>query len=222
MISDRRRTLSLLAGGGLLALAPAALSSAQTAPVSPEFPPAARVLFDLYQGDQVIGQHGYEITGTRAAARVKTEAQFQGRVLGFGFSYGLETLETWEQGRLQQLRSSGELRGRPFQVRADRQDRFLAVTKPNGMDYLTRPDVLPTTYWMSNFRAQTEALDTQRGGILRLRPTALGEGSLSGRSVSGWDMGGDLPIRIYYDRSGTWSGLQFSLLGARFDYRRVV
>lgn len=214
---NRRTSLSLLAGGALLPLIPAGVAQA-----APQFPGASRAVLDLYQGDKVIGQHGYEITGGQSSPTVRTTANFKGKVLGFNVAYDLSTIENWQGGALQRLQSSGQLRGQPFTVSAERQGRFLSVVKPNGRDYLTNPAVLPTTYWMSNFINQTEVLDTQRGGILRLQPKALGSGTLAGRRVTGWDMGGDLPIKIYYDRSGTWSGMQFNVFGAKFEYRRVV
>ena len=83
------------------------------------------------------------------------------------------------------------------------------------------PDILPTTYWMPNFIEQRAVLDTQRGQVLQIAPQFLGEGSFHGTAVRGWALGGELGIKIYYDLSNSWAGLQFSVLGASFEYRRV-
>jgi len=216
MTLNRRTALSLLAGGLALPVVPAGLAFA-----APVFPGGARVTMDLYQGDKAIGRHAYEITGSAAAPTVHTQAAFQGRVLGFRVKYNLATVETWSGGQLSQLRSRGELRGEAFEVSADRIGGTLSVLNSKGRRLQADPNLLPTTYWMANFVQQRQALDTQRGKVLKLNPQPLGAGTFRGRSVQGWDMGGDLPIKIYYDGSGTWSGLQFSLMGNDFEYKRV-
>ena len=216
MTLTRRTALSLLAGGLALPMMPAGLAFA-----APVFPGEARVTMDLYQGDKAIGRHAYEITGSAAAPTVQTQAAFEGRVLGFRVKYNLATVETWSGGQLSQLRSRGELRGEAFKVSADRSGGTLSVLNSKGRRLQADPNLLPTTYWMPNFVQQRQALDTQRGKVLKLNPQPLGAGTFRGRSVQGWDMGGDLPIKIYYDGSGTWSGLQFSLMGNDFEYQRV-
>ena len=216
MTLTRRTALSLLAGGLALPMMPAGLAFA-----APVFPGEARVTMDLYQGDKAIGRHAYEITGSAAAPTVQTQAAFEGRVLGFRVKYNLATVETWSGGLLSQLRSRGELRGEAFKVSADRSGGTLSVLNSKGRRLQADPNLLPTTYWMPNFVQQRQALDTQRGKVLKLNPQPLGAGTFRGRSVQGWDMGGDLPIKIYYDGSGTWSGLQFSLMGNDFEYQRV-
>ena len=216
MTLNRRTALGLLAGGLALPMMPAGLAFA-----APTFPGEARVSMDLYQGNQAIGQHRYEITGSAAAPTVQTQAAFEGRVFGFRVKYNLSTVETWSGGQLSQLRSRGELRGEAFEVSADHDGGILSVLNAKGRRVKADANLLPTTYWMPNFVQQRQALDTQRGKVLTLNPQSLGAGSFRGRSVQGWDMGGDLPIKIYYDGSGTWSGLQFSLLGNDFEYQRV-
>jgi len=216
MTLNRRTALSLLAGGLALPMMPAGLAFA-----APVFPGEARVTMDLYQGDKAIGRHAYEITGSAAAPTVQTQAAFEGRVLGFRVKYNLATVETWSGGQLSQLRSRGELRGEAFEVSADRSGGTLSVLNSKGRRLQADPNLMPTTYWMPNFVQQRQALDTQRGKVLKLNPQPLGAGTFRGRSVQGWDMGGDLPIKIYYDGSGTWSGLQFSLMGNDFEYKRV-
>ena len=86
---NRRTTLGLLAGGMALPFMPA-----QSAFATPLFPAEPKVTMDLYQGDKVIGQHSYEITGTQAAPVVQTKAAFRGRVFGFKVKYDLATVET--------------------------------------------------------------------------------------------------------------------------------
>ena len=216
MTLNRRTALSLLAGGLALPMMPAGLAFA-----APVLPGEARVTMDLYQGDKAIGRHAYEITGSAAAPTVQTQAAFEGRVLGFRVKYNLASVETWSGGQLSQLRSRGELRGEAFEVSADRSGGTLSVLNSKGRRLQADPNLLPTTYWMPNFVQQRQALDTQRGKVLKLNPQPLGAGTFRGRSVQGWDMGGDLPIKIYYDGSGTWSGLQFSLMGNDFEYQRV-
>ena len=213
---DRRSLLSVLAGGAAASMMPGALAFA-----APVFPGVSALSMDLYQGSKVIGQHAYEITGSQSAPRVRTTANFEGRILGFRFRYALSTEEVWQGGRLLSLRSEGSLRDQPFGMSADREGGALAVVDEKGRRYQADGGLLPTTYWMPNFVQQSAVLDTQRGGVLTTQPQALGKGTFYGRSVQGWDIGGDLPITIYYDDSGTWSGLKFSIAGARFQYRRV-
>lgn len=213
---NRRTTLGLLAGGMALPFLPA-----QSALAAPLFPAEARVTMDLYQGDKVIGQHAYEITGTQAAPVVQTKAAFSGRVFGFKVKYELATVETWAGGQLSQLRSRGELRGEEFEVSANREGNVLSIINARGRRLQADPSIMPTTYWMPNFVQQRQVLDTQRGQVLDISPTPLGVGSFRGRMVQGWDLGGDLPIKIFYDSAGTWSGLRFSLLGNDFEYQRV-
>lgn len=217
MTIDRRTTIGLMAGGLALPFMGAA-GGVQAAPL---FPGESRVTMDLYQGDKVIGQHAYEITGSQTAPSVQTNAAFRGRVLGFSVKYDLLTTETWQNGQLARLRSAGELRGQAFEISADRQGDRLLVINDRGRTVKADPALLPTTYWMPNFVEQRQVLDTQRGRVLQIEPMPLGVGSFRGRMVQGWDLGGDLPIKIFYDSAGTWSGLRFSLLGTDFEYQRV-
>ena len=216
MTIDRRTTLGLMGGG--LALSVFGAGPVQAAPT---FPGEAKVTMDLFQGDKVIGQHAYEIIGSQAAPEVRTLAGFQGRLLGVRVKYELSTVEKWQGGQLSQLRSKGELRGQPFEISAERQDDRLMVVNDRGRTVKADPGLLPTTYWMPNFVQQRQVLDTQRGRVLRIEPVPLGVGSFRGRMVQGWDIGGDLPIKIFYDSAGTWSGLRFSLMGNDFEYERV-
>lgn len=213
---NRRTTLGLLAGGMALPF-----MSAQSAFAAPLFPAEPKVIMDLYQGDKVIGQHSYEITGTQAAPVVQTKAAFRGRVFGFKVKYDLATVETWANGQLSQLRSRGELRGENFEVSADREGDMLSIINARGRRLKADPAIMPTTYWMPNFVQQRQVLDTQRGRVLTIDPQPLGVGSFRGRMVQGWDVGGELPIKIFYDSTGTWSGLRFTLLGTDFEYQRV-
>lgn len=221
MIVDRRRTLGWIAGGMALPVALPIIGGAGLAQAAPVFPGVAKVTMDLYQGDRVIGQHSYEITGSQTAPTVQTDAAFQGRVLGFRVKYALSTVEKWQGGQLAQLRSTGELRGQSFEVSAQRQGGQLSVSNNRGQTVKADPSVLPTTYWMPNFVQQQQVLDTQRGKVLRIQPQPLGVGSFRGRMVQGWDIGGELPIKLFYDSTGTWSGLRFSIMGNTFEYQRV-
>jgi len=216
MTLHRRATLSLLAGGLALPLLPAGMAQA-----APTFPGAASATLDLYQGGKSIGQQTYTITGSQSAPTVRSVAAFSGRVLGFRVKYDLETNEQWQGGKLQALNSKGQLRGQRFAMSAEKKGTALSVSDEKGRTYFANSGILPTSYWMSNFIEQREVLDTQRGGLLRLNPKALGRGTFAGRDVRGWELGGDLPLTIYYDRSGTWSGMSFSVFGADFEYRRV-
>ena len=185
-------------------------------------PNATRGVFDLYQGQKVIGQHGYEISGSQTGPTVLTQAAFEGRVLAFSARYELLTREQWQDGRLQQLQSEGSFRNDPFWVRAEQQGSALVVTNERNEVLPVAGDILPTTYWMPNFIEQRTVLDTQRGQVLSIAPQFLGEGSFHGTAVRGWELGGELGIKIYYDLGNSWAGLQFRVLGSSFEYRRVV
>ena len=223
MTLNRRSVLRIAASGGASA-AGAALpflpsGVAQAALVMPG---ASRGVFDLFQGRKAIGQHGYEISGSQTAPAVMTQAAFEGRVLAFSARYELATREQWQDGRLQQLQSDGSFRNDPFWVRAERQGSALVVTNERNQVLPVAPDILPTTYWMPNFIEQRAVLDTQRGQVLSIAPQFLGEGSFHGTAVRGWELGGELGIKIYYDLGNSWAGLQFRVLGSSFEYRRVV
>ena len=223
MTLNRRSVLRIAASGGASA-AGAALpflpsGVAQAALVMPG---ASRGVFDLFQGRKAIGQHGYEISGSQTAPAVMTQAAFEGRVLAFSARYELATREQWQDGRLQQLQSDGSFRNDPFWVRAERQGSALVVTNERNQVLPVAPDILPTTYWMPNFIEQRAVLDTQRGQVLSIAPQFLGEGNFHGTTVRGWELGGELGIKIYYDLGNSWAGLQFRVLGSSFEYRRVV
>ncbi|MGB1082633.1 MAG: DUF6134 family protein, partial [Alphaproteobacteria bacterium] len=156
------------------------------------------------------------------ALAVMTQAAFEGRVLAFSARYELATREQWQDGQLQQLQSDGSFRNDPFWVRAERQGSALVVTNERNQVLPVAPDILPTTYWMPNFIEQRAVLDTQRGQVLSIAPQFLGEGSFHGTTVRGWELGGELGIKIYYDLRNSWAGLQFRILGSSFEYRRVV
>ncbi|MAE99370.1 MAG: hypothetical protein CME00_04425 [Geminicoccus sp.] len=222
MTLNRRSVLKIAASGG-------AAAAGATLPFLPSgvaqaalvMPGASRGLFDLFQGKKAIGQHGYEISGSQTAPAVMTQAAFEGRVLAFSARYELATREQWQDGRLQQLQSHGSFRNDPFWVRAERQGSALVVTNERNQVLTVAPDILPTTYWMPNFIEQRAVLDTQRGQVLTIAPQFLGEGSFHGTTVRGWELGGELGIKIYYDLGNSWAGLQFRVLGSSFEYRRV-
>ena len=222
MTLDRRSLLKFAASGAAAAAgASLPLLPTNVAQAALVMPSSSRGLFDLYQGRKAIGQHGYEITGSQSAPTALTQAAFEGRVLAFSARYELATREQWQDGRLQQLRSEGSFRNDPFWVRAERQGDALVVTNERNQVLPVTPDILPTTYWMPNFIEQRAVLDTQRGQVLQIAPQFLGEGSFHGTAVRGWALGGELGIKIYYDLSNNWAGLQFSVLGSSFEYRRV-
>ena len=200
MTLDRRSVLKIAvfggaaAGGAALPFLPSGVAQAALV-----MPGASRGAFDLFQGKKAIGQHGYEISGSQTAPTVMTQAAFEGRVLAFSARYELATREQWEDGRLHQLESQGSFRNDPFWVRAERQGSALVVTNERNQVLPVAPDILPTTYWMPNFIEQRAVLDTQRGQVLTIAPQFLGEGSFHGTTVRGWELGGELGIKIYYD-----------------------
>jgi hypothetical protein len=113
--------------------------------------------------------------------------------------------------------------GDRYRVEATRQDDgSLAVTTGQGGTRTVSGDLLPTTYWISRTIEQKRLLNTQEGDVAEITVRDLGTRSLpiGDRSITaqGYQLSGDLELKVWYDQTGRWVGMSFDGRGKRVTY----
>lgn len=167
-----------------------------------------RVLLD----GREIGRHRFTLQGTGEGAVLRSEAQFDVRVLFISaFRYVHEAVERWQDGCLQSLASRTETNGERISVSAQSQDGRLAVTGPAGR-VLHDGCVMSFAYWDPRILEAGRLLNSQTGELVPVRVTPQGRETVSVRgqlqSASRHRISGPgLAIDLWY-ADGRWVALE--------------
>lgn len=196
----RRRDL-LLAAAAL----PLAAGSARAATASREF----RIL----RSGSDIGRH-------RLDARHMPGGDFEVRIfidiavklLGLtAYSYRLENVETWRQGRIVAVRSRVDDDGeRHYASIAAGADGLLEIDG-SGYSGTAPAEAVTTSYYAPAFLDRRPWISTQSGRALAV--------SVSPSGPRRWQVAGELTTELFYDAAGEWVGCAFDAGGepARYE-----
>jgi hypothetical protein len=184
------------------------------------------IKFEAYRNGSEFGFSTVKIDGAPGNETVEVVTALR---VGLGpitaFKYLLRTSTQWRDGRVERLRSVINDDGDIFKVDARRSDAGLMVDGFDGT--LTMPaDILPTTYWRADMVTRRELLSTQHGRVLKVGFENLGQETVvsEGKQLTATHhaMRGDLDIDIWYDATGDWVKLTFTVGDSDIEYKRAT
>jgi hypothetical protein len=174
-----------------------------------------RVLLD----GREIGRHRYLLDGSDPVRTLRSEAEFDVRLLSFSlYRYQHEAVERWRDGCLVALDSRTEANGKLTEVQARTEADGLAVSRADG---LTRHAgcIMSFAYWDPRILESTALLNSQTGALTPVDVSALGTElrNVQGREVRAERhriRGPELEIDLWYV-DGRWVALEAPAAGGR-------
>jgi len=148
-------------------------------PAAPEVPSDwnFRVLLD----GREVGRHQFTLEGAGPERRLRSEAQFEARVLFISFySYLHEAVEGWQGDCLQSLESRTETNGKRQAVSAATRDGRLTVMRPKGRDEHDGC-VMSFAYWNPEILKARQLLNSQTGELVPVTITEQGQETITVR-----------------------------------------
>jgi len=148
-------------------------------PAAPDVPSDwnFRVLLD----DREVGRHQFTLEGAGPERRLRSEAQFEARVLFINFySYLHEAVEGWQGDCLQSLESRTETNGKRQAVSAATRDGRLTVMRPKGRDEHDGC-VMSFAYWNPEILKARQLLNSQTGELVPVTITEQGQETITVR-----------------------------------------
>lgn len=185
----------------------------------------SRLAFDVYLDDSRVGSHSISFERI-AEDRMDVEIAIDLEVK-FGpftvFDYRHRNSTEWHNGRLHRMESRTDDNGDRFDVAVDRSAGELLVNATGLDPYTTRPDILPTTYWMASTVAQSQLINTQSGEQIDVEVREIGREDVPGPAgpipATRYGMSGDLDIDLWYDDDGILVSLAFRARGYDVTYQ---
>ena len=217
----RRRTLASLAGMAALGTAPAIVAPAIIRPARAAG--SASLAFRLFRDGDDIGAVRLDFAGGGGDLSVALDIDIAVKVLGItAYVYKQAARETWRDGRLVDLQSSGDDDGDSFLVSAKAVGGELQVDGPEGRT--TMPGwSIPSSYWHAGTLRSGILLNTRKGRPITYRVNALGQKPLStsaGSITAGhYALRGGLDLDIWYTQAQQWVSLSFDGKGEPVTYR---
>jgi hypothetical protein len=215
----------MLAAALLLALAAALPAPAVTASAE-----TRDFRFEVFLDGRHIGQHHFEVAGEAGGERVRSQAEFEFRLL-FVTLYRYRHLadEVWEKGCLSGLTSSTDDNGRAFAIEAARHDEarlLLTRLKPDR----TSTEVAaacPATfaYWDRERLRVGQLINAQTGDVSNARLIPEGDEVIDGIATLRYRLEADglSDIYLWYRADdGAWWRLATRRDGRMLEYRTVA
>ena len=130
-----------------------------------------RVLLD----GREVGRHQFTLEGAGPERRLRSEAQFEARVLFISlYSYLHEAVERWQGDCLQSMESRTETNGKRQAVSAATRDGRLTVMRPKGRDEHDGC-VMSFAYWNPEILKARQLLNSQTGELVPVTITVRGQ-----------------------------------------------
>ncbi len=219
-----RRSLCLSAP----ALCAAAALRARPAAAAPlPVPPGGTMTFRLIRHEDDIGTHTVKFDQQGGALTIRIDVEV---LVKFGpiplVRYSHHNIEVWRDNRLDRLSSTTDKNGTKLYVEAHRTEAGLSVVGSAATAYIAPDDALPTTYWNKRMLS-VPMIGTQDGMLVHPTVRDLGADPVTlaagGRiPATRYSLRGDLDLDLWYDGTGTWAGMEFSVAdGSIVRYERV-
>lgn len=188
-----------------------------------------QLVFAAYRNGQPIGTHrlSFDRQGDRLV--VTTTIELAVKMVGItAYRYTHRGREVWLGRELVSFDSSTDDDGKPYAVRASRENGQLRVerTGPDARGTVRNAlpaDLLPSTHWNVDQAAQGFLLNAQKGTRERITVTAAGRESV--RTLSGviaatrYHYEGDVRMDQWFDDRGRWVRSRFVVFdGSTIDY----
>lgn len=183
--------------------------------------------FEVRLGEREIGWHRFTLDVDGDAALLKSEAEFEVRLLGFrAYHYRHLAFETWQDGALTEIRSATDDNGRDHRVDGRRVDAGFRLSA-NGEQRRLPEAPLSFAYWNPAILEADRLLNSQTGEWVDVEVRSLGEESYAGQPDGAaparrYRLEGDrLRIDLWYSAEGDWLALESPApRGATLSYRR--
>lgn len=213
-----RTILSRAAGAcvGLVAAVGLGICTAQAA-VAPS------LSFLVERGGSPIGTH--KITFHRDGENLDVRIDIA-LAVSFGpitvFRYEHRNREVWRGGRLVSIETHTNDDGTVYDVKGRATDKGFEIDSSSEGHVIAPAGIVPASYWNPDTLKQTELLDTQRGRIVHVKLSPVGESMVDVNGVPlkarEYEMSGDLRMRLWYTPDGRWVKLAFHARGADVAY----
>lgn len=135
------------------------------------------------------------------------------------FRYQHRNHEIWRDGRLVSIETRTDDNGTAYSVSGRATEEGFVVDGSDGR-IVAPTDVLPTSYWHPETIDQGKLLDTQRGRLIDVQVTSLGQEPVGGVETARYRVSGDLALDLWYDAEGEWRKLAFTARGSEVTYAR--
>jgi len=221
MVMGRRALL--LATAGLTGAGVAAGRLFAALPV----PPGNMLAFRLIRRGSEIGRHTltFEPRGDALTVRVTVDALVTLVSIPI-VRYTHRAVETWQDGKLIGLTGETDKNGQHEWVEAERGSEGLVVTGSKTQRYVPPDPVGVTSYWNKRL-LEGPMISLEDGVLLRPKVTPRLPETIplaAGGSVSAdhYNLSGSFNVDLWYDRTGTWASMAFSVAdGSTVQYERL-
>jgi hypothetical protein len=186
-----------------------------------------RFTFDVYLDEDEIGFHRYEIREHRDGTIMRTEADFEVRLLFFtAYEYEHRNSEVWRDGCLRNIEARTNSNGDRYEVAGTWRDGTFVLE--TGSDQRRFSDCVRTfAYWDRKLLDAERLLNSQTGEYVEVALTSLPAGVIEfGDQILPVEryrltaQGMDIQL-AYAAESGEWVGLDTTVRGGRtLRYRR--
>jgi Family of unknown function (DUF6134) len=221
MVMGRRALL--LAAAGLSGAGMPAWRLSAALPV----PPGNMLAFRLVRRGSEIGRHTvtFEPRGDALAVRITVDALVTLVSIPI-VRYAHRAVETWQDGKLIGLTGETDKNGQREWVKAERGGEGLVVTGSKTQRYVPPEPAGATSYWNKHL-LDGPMISLEDGVMLRPKVTPRPPETItlaSGGSVSAdhYNLSGSFNVDLWYDRTGTWASMAFSVAdGSTVQYERL-
>ena len=178
--------------------------------------------FEVLRDGSPIGHHKVNFEQVGEELHVDVDIQLEVNLAFITlYRYEHQAKEVWRDGRLVSLESTTNDDGDRFEVSAELTSEGLVVEGAEGR-FIAPSDIIPTTYWRPETVEQNVLLDTQYGRLLSVSATPKGTDLLDRASeqlpAKRFALDGDLELDLWYDPTGDWTKIAFSVHGSDFYY----
>lgn len=182
---------------------------------------AERAAFDVYLGDDRVGEHVFEIESDDEGVRVTSRAQFDVKFLGLTlYRFRHQAREVWRDGCITELEAETIDNGDRIRVRAERRSGDLVVRTDDGERRIDRC-VHTFAYWDPMRLREPRLLNPQTGEYVDVAVDPAPDASLGEVERRLRLKTPSQNIVVAYGDDARWLGLESELKNGRtLRYRR--
>ena len=186
---------------------------AMPVPASESVGEAARWDFNVYLNDKRVGKHVYEVVEVDGVQRVRSEANFNYRILFIpAYRYEHTNSERWADNCLLRFDAQTNANGDRIEVSGEKSgSRF---TVDNGVEPVDLPECVMTfAYWNPEFLEQRQLLNPQTGEYVDVQVEQVAEELLEvrGESVPATRFrltAYEVDLTLWYSQDNEWLALE--------------
>ena len=175
--------------------------------------------YTVFRGDIPVGTHELLFSSENDTLAVKASTRATMRFFGlFDIPFVYDSSALWQENTLLSLSSSFYRGGAQQAYEVNKADKVYS----NQNNASQPAPIFPTNHWNIAALQQTVWFNTLNGKFINVIIQPAGEEVLqigdSSITTTRYDVSGDLVISLWYDKSGKWLQLQFSVLGSDYIF----